>query len=101
MTQKVPIPHEPGYRQLRVHCRNSAFIMAYVVEGSIRSQVDGGPITVYQAGQTWLENPGAHHMVSENASATEPAKLLAVIVADSTETADTITVFEDAPPQGR
>ena len=56
--------------------------MAYVLEGAIRSKVNDGPETVYQAGESWIEPPGAAHSVSANASATEPARLLAVFVAD-------------------
>ena len=38
-----------------------------------------------RAGESWYENPGSHHRVSRNASATEPAKLLAVFVVDTDE----------------
>jgi quercetin dioxygenase-like cupin family protein len=34
-------------------------------------------------GEGWYEDPGAHHRVSENASSTEPASLLAVFVVDT------------------
>ncbi|WP_394790070.1 cupin domain-containing protein [Rhodoferax sp.] len=61
----------------------SAFIFAYVVQGAIRSQVDGGPVRVYHAGESFYETPGQRHGVSENASKTKPAKLLAVFVVDS------------------
>ena len=64
----------------------SAFIYATVLEGAIRSQVNDGPLTVYHAGESFSENPGDRHGVSENASATEPARLLAVFVVDSDET---------------
>jgi quercetin dioxygenase-like cupin family protein len=37
----------------------------------------------YQAGETWSEAPGAYHTISENASATEPAELLAVFPVDT------------------
>jgi quercetin dioxygenase-like cupin family protein len=53
-----------------------------VLEGAIRSQVNGGPVTVYRAGESWLEPPGAAHSVSANASTSEPARLLAVFVAE-------------------
>ena len=66
------------------HAR-SAFIYAYVLSGEIRSQVDDGPTRVYRAGETWFESPGAHHRVSVNASDTEPARLLAVLVVDEAE----------------
>ena len=63
----------------------SAFIFAYVISGAIRSQVDDEPARVYRAGEMWFEKPGAHHRVSENASGTEPARLLAVIILDAAE----------------
>ena len=63
----------------------SAFIFAYVLSGEIESQVNDEPKRVYRAGESWYETPGSHHRVSRNASATQPAKLLAVIVADTSE----------------
>jgi quercetin dioxygenase-like cupin family protein len=45
--------------------------------------VNDGPKRIYRAGECWYETPGAHHAVSRNASATEPAKLLAVFVVDT------------------
>ena len=63
----------------------SAFIYATVLEGAIRSSVNGGPVVIYHAGQNFSEMPGDLHSVSENASKTEPAKLLAVFVVDTDE----------------
>ena len=63
----------------------SAFITGYVLSGAIRSQVDQGPARIYHAGEYFTENPGAHHTISENASKTEPAKLLAIFVLDTGE----------------
>jgi quercetin dioxygenase-like cupin family protein len=63
----------------------SAFIYATVLEGTIRSQVNDGPVTDYKAGQSFSELPGDRHAVSANASKTEPAKLLAVFVVDTNE----------------
>jgi quercetin dioxygenase-like cupin family protein len=91
-----PIPNLPGKRLVSLivdypagasstphrHAR-SAFIYAYVLSGQIRSQVDGGPARVYRPGESWIENPGAHHRVSANASETEPARLLAVFIVDA------------------
>jgi quercetin dioxygenase-like cupin family protein len=68
----------------------SAFIYATVLEGAIRSQVNDGPVTVYEVGQNFSELPGDRHSVSANASETEPAKLLAVFVVDTNETELTI-----------
>ena len=69
--------------------------MAYVVSGAIVSQVEGQPEKTDRAGETWYENPGDHHVVSKNASATEPAKMLAVFVVDSDD--KTLTTADPRP----
>jgi quercetin dioxygenase-like cupin family protein len=79
----VVVSYPPGGKNKSHHHAPSAFITAYVLEGAVRSQVDGGPVKVYHAGEYFTEKPGAHHMVSENASATEPAKMLAIFVLDT------------------
>ena len=58
----------------------SAFIYTTVLEGAIRTSVNDGPVVTYRAGQNFSEMPGDRHSVDENASKTEPAKLLAVFV---------------------
>jgi quercetin dioxygenase-like cupin family protein len=81
----VVVDYPPGGKSPSHHHAGSAFIYAHVISGAVRSQVDDQPVKVYKAGEGWSESPGAHHRVSENASATEPAKLLAVFVMDSSE----------------
>ena len=56
--------------------------IAYVLEGEIRSKVGDGPEQTYAVGQMFLETPGQLHAVSRNASATRPAKLLAILLAE-------------------
>ncbi|OCB12172.1 cupin domain-containing protein [Mycobacterium intracellulare] len=81
--EAVSVSYPPGAKSGAHHHAKSAFIMAYVISGAIRSQVEGEPARVYRAGETWSEPPGAHHTISENASATEPAELLAVFLLDT------------------
>ena len=88
----VEVTYPPGAKSPPHRHAKSAFIYAYVVSGSIRSQVGDEPARVYKAGECFFETPGAHHGVSENASDTEPAKLLAVFVVDSDE--KTITTYD-------
>jgi quercetin dioxygenase-like cupin family protein len=64
---------------------SSAFIYARVLEGAIRSKVNDAPERTYKAGESWMEKPGDHHQVSHNASDTDPAKLLAVFVVDTSD----------------
>ena len=71
----------------------SAFIYATVLEGEIKSQVNDGPVKVYRSGENWSENPGDHHGVSANASATKPARILAVFVVDTNEKNENLTTF--------
>jgi len=81
----VVVDYPPGGKTPSHHHPGSAFINGYVLSGAIRSQVDGGEIRVYHAGESWSENPGAHHQISENASDSEPAKLLAIFIMDKDE----------------
>ena len=62
--------------------RHPGITIAYVLEGQIRSKVGDGPETTYNPGQMFLETPNELHGVSGNASATKPAKLLAVLLAE-------------------
>jgi quercetin dioxygenase-like cupin family protein len=81
----VVVNYPPGGGSPPHHHAPSAFITGYVLEGAVRSQVDDGPVKVYHVGEYFTEKPGAHHAVSENASKTEPAKLLAIFVMDTGE----------------
>jgi quercetin dioxygenase-like cupin family protein len=58
-------------------------IFGYVLEGTYKIKLDQGAETLLTKGQTFYEAPGQLHAVSGNASQTEPAKVLAFIVAES------------------
>src|SRR6266478_2826993 len=57
-------------------------VIGYVVSGELRTQVKGGSEATYKAGESFYEPPNGVHLVSANASKTEPAKLLAIFVCD-------------------
>jgi len=82
----VLVEYEPGGSSPAHTHPNSAFIYATVLQGAIRSQVNDGRVTTYRAGESFSESPGDRHAVSANASTTEPARLLAVFVLDTSET---------------
>src|SRR4029077_14179261 len=65
----------------RAH-RHAGSVTATITKGEIRSQLAGGPVETFKVGQSFFEPPGAVHLVSANASNTEPAELMAVFVAD-------------------
>jgi len=85
----VTVDYPPGAKSGPHTHAKSAFIYGYVVSGAIRSQVNDEPAKVYRTGEAFFEMPGAHHKSSENASDTEPARLLAVFVVDANETLTT------------
>jgi quercetin dioxygenase-like cupin family protein len=89
----VVVSYAPGGKSPPHRHAHSAFITAYVLSGAIRSQVDGGETKVFTAGQSFTENPGQHHTIGENASMTEPAKLMAIFVVDTAESA-ALTTFD-------
>ena len=75
------VEYPPGGKSSVHHHAGSVF--AYVLTGSIRSQNSAtGPARIYKTGEWFFEPPGSDHLVSENASASEPASLLAVHVAE-------------------
>jgi quercetin dioxygenase-like cupin family protein len=73
----------PPGAQAAPHRHGEAFVYAYVLEGTVRSQLDDKPVSTYHQGENWVEQPGAHHVVTENTSQTERARLLVVFVADT------------------
>src|SRR5215472_10653592 len=62
--------------------RHHAQVFVYVLEGSVRMQVQGAPTVTLGPGGTFYESPDDLHSVSENASPTKPAKFLVVMVKD-------------------
>jgi quercetin dioxygenase-like cupin family protein len=57
-------------------------VIGYVVQGAYRSQVEGEPEAVYRSGDSFYEAPNIRHVLSANASKTEPASFIAVFVCD-------------------
>jgi quercetin dioxygenase-like cupin family protein len=77
----VTVDYPPGGKSRRHHHAGSVY--AYVLSGAVRSENSAtGPAKVYEAGESFFEPPGSTHLISENASLTEPARLLAVFIAD-------------------
>ena len=60
--------------------RHNADVFAYVLEGSITTQVEGGESRTVHAGGVFYESPRDLHLGSRNASTTEPATLLVFFV---------------------
>ena len=74
----ITVSYEPGGSD-DIH-RHDAHVFVYVLEGSIVMQVKGQPAVTMKAGQTFYEAPDDVHVVGKNASATEPAKFLVLLI---------------------
>lgn len=63
--------------------RHPGSVTAFVLYGTVRSQLEGGPVGTFGPGSSWFEPPRVLHDFAENASTREPAAILAIQVADS------------------
>lgn len=57
-------------------------VIGYVVSGTYRTQLKGGPEKTLKAGESFYEAPNGVHVVSANVSSTEPAKIVAWLICD-------------------
>jgi quercetin dioxygenase-like cupin family protein len=74
----ITVDYPPGGAD-PVH-RHDAHAFVYVLEGSIVMQVRGGEEVTLTPGQTFYEGPSDVHTVGRNASRTEPAKFLVLLL---------------------
>jgi len=93
----VEVRYGPGEASLP-HSHPCA-VIGHVVEGAIRTQVKGEPEMTYKAGESFYEAPDGVHLVSANASSTEPAKLVAYLICDH-DAPLSIDVSDSIRPKG-
>ena len=89
MTKDLPdVPGKEGMVEIvdfapgeasQVH-RHNADLFVYVLEGAVVTQVKGGSAQTVRTGEVFTEAPSDIHVVSRNASETQPAKLLVFYV---------------------
>jgi len=89
VTKELPdVPGKEGMIELvefapgessEIH-RHNADLFVYVLEGTVVTQLEGEAPQTLQAGDVFTEKPTDIHLVSRNASATKPAKLLVFFV---------------------
>ena len=76
----IEVSYPPGAQDV-VH-RHDAHAFVYVLEGQIIMQLKGQPAVTLKAGQTFYEGPTDVHLVGRNASDTEPARFVVVLLKD-------------------
>ncbi|WP_237886047.1 cupin domain-containing protein [Pseudomonas sp. PGPR40] len=74
----IEVDYQPG--QSSIAHKHEGTAMAYVLTGEVISQVKGEKAITYKAGEFWYEPAGSEHLISKNASATQPARLLVFMV---------------------
>jgi quercetin dioxygenase-like cupin family protein len=88
-----PLPDFPGKEALMITVdyppgavdpvhRHHADSFVYVLEGSIVMQVQNGPEVTLTPGESFYEGPDDLHTVGRNASQTESAKFLVLLLKD-------------------
>ncbi len=74
----LEVSYPPGAKDM-VH-RHDAHAFVYVLEGTIQMQLKGGPLVTVKAGETFYEGPRDVHVVGRNASDSEPARFVVVLL---------------------
>ena len=74
----IEVSYPPGAKDV-VH-RHDAHAFVYVLEGEVVMQLKGQPAVTLKAGQTFYEGPTDVHVVGRNASSTEPARFVVVLL---------------------
>jgi quercetin dioxygenase-like cupin family protein len=87
------LPELPGKRLVAAHLefdpqaprpfkahRHPGSVYVYVTRGTVRMGITGQPVQIIHTGESFFEPAGALHTVAENASTTEPASAIAVMV---------------------
>ena len=74
----IEVSYPPGARDM-VH-RHDAHAFVYVLEGQIVMQLKGRPAVTLKAGQTFYGGPTDVHVVGRNASNTEPARFVVLLL---------------------
>ncbi len=91
----LTVEYQPGGQSLP-H-RHNAEVVVYVLEGTVRMQVEGGPMVTLGPGETFYEGPGDVHTVSANASPTAPARILVFMLKDKAAPVTTAVAHGGAP----
>jgi len=76
----ITVEHAPGGSSA-IH-RHNAHAFVYVLEGSVVMQLKGGQQLTLTPGQSFYEGPDDVHVIDQNASSTQPAKFLVVLIKD-------------------
>ena len=81
-----PNPVQPATTKAQAGHRHPGSTYAYVVRGEVVNRLGDQPERRFKAGEAWSETPNQPHYIV-NASASEPARLVVVMVTPKAATA--------------
>jgi len=79
------VDYRPGGSAVLHRKPSAGYVLVYVLSGSIQAQAWSADVGVYRTGQTWVYPAFADNITSKNASTTEPARALVILVASDTD----------------
>lgn len=62
------------------HTHAGAFVAVQVVSGYVYNKMNDAPMAIFGPGESFFEYPGCRHRISDNASSTEPASIVATLI---------------------
>jgi quercetin dioxygenase-like cupin family protein len=65
------------------HTHAGAFVSVNVVSGYVLNKMNDDPMKLHGPGDTFTENPGCRHVISDNASTKESAMMLVTMIVDT------------------
>ena len=74
----LEVSYPPGAKDM-AH-RHDAHAFVYVLEGTVQMQIKGQPMVTLKAGDTFYEGPQDVHVVGRNASDSQPARFVVVLL---------------------
>jgi quercetin dioxygenase-like cupin family protein len=76
----VALKWDPKSGQHSQPHRHPGSVYVYVTKGTAKLGIEGQPVRVVHAGESFFEPVGAVHTVAESASPTEPVEAIAVMI---------------------
>jgi len=83
--QSVVVTLPPG--AVAARHRHDVAVFAYVLDGTVENQFNGGSVETHTTGESWWEAPGTVHDVARNTSTTATARLLIVYIGEEGKSA--------------
>lgn len=74
------VDYAPGGSAVLHRAPSSGYVLVYVLSGAIRASAWQAGVGIYRAGEIWAEPAFAYDIAATNASASEPARALVVLV---------------------